>query len=74
MIKLLWFAAFVHMHAGPQVITIGETTAFRDEAMCQAFGKVMQERVADYARGIAKLDWSDKVAIAWKCEPAGEPS
>jgi hypothetical protein len=74
MIKLLWFAAFVHMQAGPQVITIGETTAFRDDAMCQAFGKAMQERVADYARGIAKLDWSDKVAIAWKCEPAGNPS
>lgn len=74
MIKLLWFAAFVHAQAGPQVITIGETTAFRDDAMCQAFGKVMKDRVADYARGVLKLDWSDKVAIAWKCEPAGDPT
>jgi hypothetical protein len=73
-IKLIWFVAFVHAQAGPQVINIGETTAFRDMAMCDAFGKVMKDRLADYARGVAKLDWGDKVAVAFKCEPAGDPA
>lgn len=74
MIKLIWFVAFVHAQAGPQVINIGETTAFKDDAMCQAFGKAMKDRLADYARGVLKMDWSDKVAVAFKCEPAGKPT
>ncbi len=74
MVKLVWFVAFVHAQAGPQVINIGETTAFADDAMCQAFGKVMKDRLADYARGVVKLDWSDKVVVAFKCEPDGDPT
>jgi hypothetical protein len=73
-IKLIWFVAFVHAQTGPQVIQVGETTLFRDDAMCQAFGAVMKDRLADYARGLAKLDWSDRVAIQWRCEPNGRPA
>lgn len=68
MIKLIWFVAFVHAQAGPRVINIGETTVFKDMAMCEAFGKVMSDRVADYVRGLAKLDWSDSVAVQFKCQ------
>jgi len=74
MIKLIWFAAFVHAQTGPQVITIGETTLFKDRALCEAFGKIMSARLADYARGVAKLDWRDRVAVQFKCEPNGQPT
>lgn len=74
MVKLIWFVAFVHLQAGPQVVRIGETTTFADDEACQAFGKVMSDRLSDYARGALKLDWSDKVAVQFKCEPNGNPT
>lgn len=74
MIKLIWFVAFVHVQAGTQVVTIGETTVFPDNARCALFGAEMKDRLADYARGVAKIDWTDKVAVSFKCEPNGKPA
>jgi hypothetical protein len=74
MIKLIWFAAFVHAQAGPQIVPISETTVFSDRAKCEAFGNLMKARLADYARGAAKLDWKDRVAVQFKCEPSGQPT
>lgn len=73
MIKLIWMVAFVHAQAGPQVIRISETTTFDDLARCKFFGEAMKDRLADYARGVIKLDWKDKIAVAYKCEPSGQP-
>jgi hypothetical protein len=74
MIKLIWFVAFIHNQAGPQVVNVSETTLFKDDKMCQAFGTTMKDRLADYTRGVAHLDWSDKVAVSFKCEANGDPS
>ena len=74
MIKLIWFVAFVHIQAGPQVVRIGETTIFADQAKCEMFGADMKARLADYARGALHLDWPDKIAVQFKCEPSGDPT
>lgn len=71
--KLVWFAAFITAQ-GPQVATISESTTFKDQAMCEAFGQVMSDRLADYARGGARLDWDSRVTVSWKCEPDGRPA
>jgi hypothetical protein len=74
MIKLIWFVAFIHAQAGPQVVKIGETTTFDDVARCNVFGEAMRVRLADYARGALHLDWPDKIAVQFKCEPSGDPT
>ena len=73
MIKLLWFAAFIGLQ-GPQVAEISESTTFADEETCQAFGKIMSDRLADYARGAAHLDWNIRVRVGFKCSPNGHPA
>jgi len=74
MIKLVWFVAFVHAQAGPGVMAIDETETFQDAAACDAYGASMKDRVADFARGVARLDWHDSLRVSFKCEPNGRPS
>lgn len=73
MIALIWFVAFMTAQ-GPSVNIITETTVFADRAACEEFGKTMSRRTADYARGGFGLDWSDRVEVAFKCEPNGQPA
>lgn len=71
MYTLIWMVAFIHVQAGPQVVPVGETTTFPDEAACMAFGKDMSPRMMDYARGLAVLDWSDPVSVHFRCTQGG---
>lgn len=73
MIMLIWFVALMTAQ-GPAVHSISETTTFHDQAACEAFGKEMSPRTADYARGRMMLDWGDPVHVAFKCEPNGQPA
>jgi hypothetical protein len=74
MIKLLWVVTFVHAQSGPITGRVNETTLFANEAECKAFGESMKDRVADYARGAAQLDWKDYVAVKYSCQPNGDPA
>lgn len=74
MYKMVWLVAFIHSQAGPQVAPIAETTTFKDEAACMAFGKEMSPRVMDYARGAAGLDWGDAVSVHYRCTDTSEKS
>ena len=73
MIKLIWFVAFIHAQAGPQVVAVQDSEKLKDEEQCTLYGEAMKDRFADYARGAAHLTWQDKVAVQFKCEPDGDP-
>lgn len=70
---LIWIAAVVTAQ-GVVPVPIGETTKFKSMAECEAFGKAMSPRAEDYARGLLKLDWSDKIVVGFKCGAPGRPA
>ena len=74
MYVMMWLVAFVHAQSGPQVVPVGETTKFQNEAECMAFGQAMSTRMMDYTRGGAGLDWNDPVSVHYRCTPAGVKS
>lgn len=69
MVKLLWIAAF-----GYNVALVPEDTTFRDMQACQAFGRSMASRTADYTRGMFKLGWSIEVHVGFHCAIDGQPA
>lgn len=72
MIALIWFAVLMTPH-GSAVLPIQETTTFATMDECKVFGEKMKSRTADYARGLARLDWNAPIYVAFKCAPAGQP-
>ena len=70
---LVWIVAAMTAR-GPVTGPIPEMTKFNSEAECVEFGNGMQQRVADYTRGMLKLDWSIPVSVAFQCQPSGQDS
>lgn len=73
MIKLAWAFAFMTAQ-GAATGPVGEMRTFDTMEACQAFGREMTPRTADFVRGAFKLDWSVKVAVAFHCQETGEPA
>jgi hypothetical protein len=71
--SLSWSAA-VAVHGRIQSGRLPEATKFKDDAECQAFGKQMAPRLADWVRGMFQLDWRAPIAVGFECRIAGDPA
>lgn len=68
---LIWIVAVMTV-SGPVAIHSKEKTSFSGQAACEAYAKAHTGRMADYARGILHLDWTDDVLVTHRCVPAGQ--
>lgn len=68
---LVWIVVTVTA-GGPVTGPIPEMTKFKSETECTEFGKGMAPRVADFTRGMLRLDWTVPVHVTFRCAPAGQ--
>jgi|GEM_PF-6012934 len=73
MITLVWLALIVTSN-GYVAVPIPESSEFRTAEECRAFGEKMAPRLADYARGMVRADWRQKVDVIFECSAPGQPT
>lgn len=71
MMRLIWFALLMTAQ-GPQILPLVDETKFENAEKCDAFGKLMAPRMADFVRGKIDAPWALEIPIGFRCEPIGQ--
>jgi hypothetical protein len=67
MVEIMWAFAFISVQGLPAEGVMKENNKFDTLEKCADFGAEYAPRVADYVRGMAKLDWDDPVHVRHAC-------
>lgn len=70
---LLWAIAVV-MSNGSGILQAKEKRLFDTQAACEEYAKEFSPRMADWTRGVLKLDWDAQVRVAYRCADNAQKS